>query len=75
MEKIACNFQNPMTLSVLLPLSDMRSNSLGRLHKCGDAVWIAVHHARIQDTIVRVYLCLFPATLLCPVHRYSPFCD
>jgi hypothetical protein len=63
-----------MTLSVLSQtvepaLRGLRSKGLGRVHRCGDAFWIAVHRAHVEGTTIRKHVCLLPAALVCPVSR------
>ena len=64
-EKVACLFDNPMTLSVLPKTAehahtDQRSNSRLDSYARGRAVCIAVLRVRIDDTMVtlRVHICL-----------------
>jgi len=72
--KLHVLFDNPMALSVLPKTVEHAPQKLAQqqadwAHKCGDAVWIAVHWVPIDNTMVslRVHVCLLPTISVHPV--------
>lgn len=65
-EKVACSFDDPLTLSGLTKTvkhaaESFGSDSLGRVHKCGDMVGIAVNRTRAKSSMIPVHACLIAA--------------
>jgi len=65
-EKVACSFDNPMTLSGLTKTVEHAaetsgSDSLGRVHKCGNTIGSAVNRTRARSSMAPVHACLIVA--------------